>query len=81
MLVVKYPLIKFRKKPRSTCFFPKQTLDFILHRLIAGPAEIDTDGIVGLTDGSLEKGGSQPPLSEFFSVLNQRDQLLLSGFF
>lgn len=54
MPVVKDFLIKFKKKSHSADFLPKQTLDFILHRLLAGLAEMDTDEIGGLADGSLE---------------------------
>ena len=54
MPVVKDFLIIFRKKSHSADFLPEQTLDFILHRLLAGLAEMDTDKIGSLADGSLE---------------------------
>ena len=54
MPVVKDFLIKFKKKSHSADFLPEQPLDFILHCLLAGLAEMDTDEIGGLADGSLE---------------------------
>lgn len=41
-------------KSHSTHFLPEQTLDFVLHRLLAGLAEMDMDDVGGLADGSLE---------------------------
>ena len=54
MPVVKDFLITFRKKSHSACFLPEQTLDFVLHRLLAGLAEMDTDDIGGLVNSSLK---------------------------
>lgn len=54
MQVVKDFLINFKKKSHSADFLPEQTLDFILHRLLAGLAEIDTDDIGGLVNSSLK---------------------------
>ena len=56
MPVVKDFLIKFKKKSHSADFLPEQTLDFILHRLLAGFAEMNMDKVGGLPDGFAEGG-------------------------
>ena len=56
MPVVKDFLIIFRKKSHSADFLPEQTLDFILHRLLAGLAEMDTDKIGSLAVVRLNVG-------------------------
>ena len=48
--IVKDFLIKFTKKSHFADFITEQTLDFVLHRLFGGLAEMDTDNIGGLTD-------------------------------
>ena len=48
--IVKDFLIKFTKKSHFADFITEQTLDFILHRLFGGLAEMDTDNIGGLAD-------------------------------
>lgn len=42
--------IKFKKKSHFADFLTEQTLDFVLHRLFCGLAEMDTDDICGLAD-------------------------------
>ena len=42
--------IKFKKKSHFADFFTKHTLDFVLHRLLGGLAEMDTDDIGGLAN-------------------------------
>ena len=41
---------KFKKKSHFADFFTEHTLDFVLHRLFCGLAEMDTDDIGGLAD-------------------------------
>ena len=48
--IVKDFLIKFTKKSHFADFFTEHTLDFVLHRLFCGLAEVDTDDIGGLAD-------------------------------
>ena len=48
--IVKDFLIKFTKKSHFTDFITEQTLDFVLHRLFGGLAEMDTDDIGGLAN-------------------------------
>ena len=48
--VVKDFLIKFTKKSHFADFLTEQTLDFVLHRLFCGLAEMHTDDIGGLAD-------------------------------
>ena len=48
--IVKDFLIKFTKKSHFSDFITEQTLDFVLHRLFGGLAEMDTDNIGGLAD-------------------------------
>ena len=48
--IVKDFLIKFTKKSHFADFITEQTLDFVLHRLFGGLAEMDTDNIGGLAD-------------------------------
>ena len=48
--IVKDFLIKFTKKSHFADFFTEQTLDFVLHRLFCGLAEMHTDDIGGLAD-------------------------------
>ena len=47
---VKDFFIKFKKKSHFADFLTKHTLDFVLHRLFGGLAEMDTDDIGGLAD-------------------------------
>ena len=47
---VKDFFIKFKKKLHFADFLTKQTLDFVLHRLFCGLAEMHTDDIGGLSD-------------------------------
>ena len=47
---VKDFFIKFTKKSHFADFLTEQTLDFVLHRLFCGLAEMDTDDICGLAD-------------------------------
>ena len=47
---VKDFFIKFKKKSHFADFFTEHTLDFVLHRLLGGLAEMDTDDIGGLAD-------------------------------
>ena len=47
---VKDFLITFTKKSHFADFLTKQTLDFVLHRLLGGLAEMDTDDIGGLAN-------------------------------
>ena len=47
---VKDFFIKFKKKSHFADFFTKHTLDFVLHRLFCGLAEMDTDDIGCLAD-------------------------------
>ena len=47
---VKDFFIKFKKKLHFADFLTQQTLDFVLHRLFGGLAEMDTDNIGGLAD-------------------------------
>ena len=47
---VKDFFIKFKKKSHFADFFTEQTLDFVLHRLFCGLAEMHTDDIGGLAD-------------------------------
>ena len=47
---VKDFFIKFKKKSHSADFFTEQTLDFVLHCLFCGLAEMHTDDIGGLAD-------------------------------
>ena len=42
---VKDFFIKFKKKLHFADFFTEHTLDFVLHRLLGGLAEMDTDDI------------------------------------
>ena len=42
--------IKFKKKSHFADFLTEQTLDFVLHRLFCGLAEMDTDDIGCLAD-------------------------------
>ena len=48
--IVKDFFIKFKKKSHFSDFLTKHTLDFVLHRLLGGLAEMDTDDIGGLAD-------------------------------
>ena len=48
--IVKDFLIMFTKKSHSADFLTEQTLDFVLHRLFSGLAEMHTDDICGLAD-------------------------------
>ena len=41
-------LIIFTKKLHFACFLAKDALDFVLHRLLSGLAEMDTDDIGGI---------------------------------
>ena len=50
MRIVKDFLIKFTKKSHLADFITKHTLDFVLHRLFGGLAEMDTHDIGGLAD-------------------------------
>ena len=47
---VKDFFIKFKKKSHFADFFTEHTLDFVLHRLLGGLAEMDTDDIGGLAN-------------------------------
>ena len=47
---VKDFFIKFKKKSHFADFLTEQTLDFVLHRLFCGLAEMHTDDIGGLAD-------------------------------
>ena len=47
---VKDFFIKFTKKSHFADFLTEQTLDFVLHRLFCGLAEMDTDDIGCLAD-------------------------------
>ena len=47
---VKDFFIKFKKKSHFADFLTEQTLDFVLHRLFGGLAEMDTDDIGCLAD-------------------------------
>ena len=47
---VKDFFIKFKKKLHFADFLTQQTLDFVLHRLFCGLAEMDTDDIGGLAN-------------------------------
>ena len=47
---VKDFFIKFTKKSHSADFLTEQTLDFVLHRLLCGLAEMHTDDIGCLAD-------------------------------
>ena len=47
---VKDFFIKSKKKSHFADFLTEQTLDFVLHRLLGGLAEMDTDDIGGLAD-------------------------------
>ena len=47
---VKDFFIKFKKKSHFADFLTEQTLDFVLHRLFCGLAEMDTDDIGCLAD-------------------------------
>ena len=47
---VKDFFIKFKKKSHFADFLTEQTLDFVLHRLFCGLAEMDTDDIGGLAN-------------------------------
>ena len=47
---VKDFFIKFTKKSHFADFLTEQTLDFVLHRLLGGLAEMDTDDIGGLAN-------------------------------
>jgi len=47
---VKDFFIKFTKKSHFADFLTKHTLDFVLHRLLGGLAEMDTDDIGGLAN-------------------------------
>ena len=47
---VKDFFIKFKKKLHFADFLTEQTLDFVLHRLFCGLAEMDTDDIGCLAD-------------------------------
>ncbi len=47
---VKDFFIKFKKKSHFADFLTKHTLDFVLHRLLGGLAEMDTDDIGGLAN-------------------------------
>ena len=47
---VKDFFIKFKNKLHSADFFTEHTLDFVLHRLLGGLAEMDTDDIGGLAN-------------------------------
>ena len=48
--IVKDFFIKFKKKSHFADFLTEQTLDFVLHRLFCGLAEMDTDDIGCLAD-------------------------------
>ena len=48
--IVKDFFIKFKKKLHFADFLTEQTLDFVLHRLFCGLAEMHTDDIGGLAD-------------------------------
>ena len=48
--IVKDFFIKFKKKSHFADFLTKHTLDFVLHRLLGGLAEMDTDDIGGLAN-------------------------------
>ena len=50
MRIVKDFFIKFTKKSHFADFLTKHTLDFVLHRLFGGLAEMDTDDIGCLAD-------------------------------
>ena len=47
---VKDFFIKFKKQSHFADFLTEQTLDFVLHRLFCGLAEMHTDDIGGLAD-------------------------------
>ena len=47
---VKDFFIKFKKKLHFADFLTEQTLDFVLHRLFCGLAEMHTDNIGGLAN-------------------------------
>ena len=47
---VKDFFIKSKKKSHFADFFTKHTLHFVLHRLLGGLAEMDTDDIGGLAN-------------------------------
>ena len=47
---VKDFFIKFKNKLHSADFLTEHTLDFVLHRLLGGLAEMDTDDIGGLAN-------------------------------
>ena len=47
---VKDFFIKFKKKSHFADFLTEHTLDFVLHRLLGGLAEMDTDDIGGLAN-------------------------------
>ena len=49
-IAVKDFFIKFKKKSHFADFLTKHTLDFVLHRLLGGLAEMDTDDIGGLAN-------------------------------
>ena len=71
---VKDFFIKFTKKSHFADFLTKHTLDFVLHRLFGGLAEMDTDDIGGLANllsDSRASGGvvavlfiQNPPVNE-----------------
>ena len=50
MRVVKDFFIKFKNKLHFPHLLTEQTLDFVLHRLFCGLAEMHTDDIGGLAD-------------------------------
>ena len=50
MRIVKDFFIKFTKKSHSADFLTEHTLDFVLHRLFCGLAEMHTHDIGGLAD-------------------------------
>ena len=58
--IVKDFFIKFKKKSHFADFLTEHTLDFVLHRLLGGLAEMDTDDIgclANLLSDSRASGG------------------------